>query len=131
MNGGIPTLSLQKLKQIVVEGLRKGGIGGELVGKLTIYCRMCSVLNFKKGKRSKAKSTVMGMKTGDRTMKVDVFITGVCVDIPDGTDLNTDEGYLILKEAVKQKYLEILNSGFFCVDDYEIVYYPVESNTGF
>ena len=59
-------------------------------------------------------------------MKVDAFITGVCVDIPDGTDLDTDEGYRILKEAVKQKYLEILNSEFFCVDDYEIVYYPVE-----
>ena len=59
-------------------------------------------------------------------MKVDACITWVCVDIPDGTDLDTDEGYRVLREAVRQKYLEILDSEFFCVEDYEIVYHQVE-----
>jgi hypothetical protein len=53
-------------------------------------------------------------------VKVDAFITGVCVEVPDDTDLDTDEGYQILKKAVQKEYLQLLESGKFDVCDWEV-----------
>ena len=49
-------------------------------------------------------------------MKVDVYLdTGVCVDVPDATDLDSDDGLRTVKAAAKRALLDLLNN-----DDFDI-----------
>jgi hypothetical protein len=59
-------------------------------------------------------------------VKVDAGITWVCVEVPDNTDLDTPEGYQILKRAVQKEYLQLLESWKFDVCEWEI-YEEVEN----
>lgn len=46
-------------------------------------------------------------------MKFDVFLdTGVSVTVPDGTDPDSDEGYVVIKQAARAEFLRILSEGF-------------------
>lgn len=55
-------------------------------------------------------------------MKVDVYLdSGVCVEVPDGTDLNNSEGWLIVKAAAKVKLLALLSGDGFDIDAEEYV----------
>lgn len=50
-------------------------------------------------------------------MKVDVFLgSGVCVEVPDGTDLDSEDGYLLVKEAAKARFLQLLRNEDFDVE---------------
>jgi hypothetical protein len=64
-------------------------------------------------------------------MKVDVFLeSGVCVEVPDGTDLDSDEGYLIVKAAAATKFLEMLHGDGFDVQAEEYRE-PTGTRTGY
>ena len=48
---------------------------------------------------------------------VDVFLgTGVSVEIPDGVDSSTDEGYLEVKALARTKFLTVLNGNGFDIE---------------
>lgn len=47
-------------------------------------------------------------------MKVDIFLdTGVSIDIPDGTDIDSDEGLKIVKEAAIPRLVKLLREESF------------------
>jgi len=50
-------------------------------------------------------------------MKVDVYIdSGVCVEVPAGTDLDSDEGYLVIMEAARPKILRAIQEDSFDIE---------------
>ena len=47
----------------------------------------------------------------------DVFLgSGVSVQVPDGVDPDTNEGYQTIKDAAREKFLGMLNGGGFDVE---------------
>lgn len=50
-------------------------------------------------------------------MKVDVYCdTGVSVEVPDGTDIDSEAGYLIVKEAAYPKILRCIQEDCFDIE---------------
>ncbi len=56
-------------------------------------------------------------------MKVDVYLdSGVTVEVPDGTDTESNEGYQVVVNAARQKLIEMLKEDYFdivCVSECE------------
>jgi hypothetical protein len=54
-------------------------------------------------------------------MQVDVFLgTGVSVELPKGVDPETDDGYQQIKELAITKFRDLIDTGCFDVDWYEL-----------
>ena len=50
-------------------------------------------------------------------MKVDVFLgSGVSVEVPDGVNPSTNDGYMVVKELARTKFLDLLDGKGFDIE---------------